>query len=125
MKHINNYEDITYIISDIFVNTDAEGELTDYYVETILGECMDDHIDTETGWVDPDTFYDAVKWVADNLIPYMISNGGNIPPTSKHPQENDLNFIGFLLEDYEDEITEIKNLLIQDLRASAIDTLLD
>jgi len=121
MKY-NNYEEITYIINDILVNTDLEDELNVYYIETILDECVEDYIDTR-GCVD--SFDDAVRWVADNLIPYMVSNGGNIPSTSKHPQENDLNFIGFLLKDNDEEITEIKNLLIQDLRAYAIDTLLD
>ena len=96
-------------------------ELTEYYIETICGEGLDEYDDDRYEAKEIEAF----KWGAEWLIEYITSNN-NLPEQSRwfdRRYSSDENIIGWLIDGY-DEADEVKNMVIQMKRDKALEELL-
>jgi len=99
---------------------DNHSEITEYYIETICGEGLDEYVDDVERYETKEI--EAFKWGADWLIEYITSNN-RLPEQIGRRHSSDENMIGWLIEGY-DEADEVKSMVIQMNRDRMLDELL-
>jgi len=116
---MNTMKDKIYFECE-YMFSDNHSELTEYYIETICGENMYEYNDDnkyETKEID------AFKWGTEWLIEYITSNK-RLPEMTGTKYSTDKNFMAWLMNGYDDECDEVKNMVIQMNRDKALEELL-
>jgi hypothetical protein len=128
MNTMDTMKDDIYFECEAIFNYNSE-ELTEYYIETICGEGLDEYLPARI-WNDSDNDKyeakeaDAFKWGAEWLIEYITSNNSLPEHSSDERHSSDKNFMAWLINGYDDECDEVKNMVIQMNRDKALDELL-